>query len=86
MRRCLLAISLVLGCGPSERAPSGSGGPSTTAPSRRMPGSVAALAVGQRATDFELPARIGEAAGRASLADALTRGERALIVFYRGDW
>jgi hypothetical protein len=42
----------------------------------------AALAVGATAPDFELPATTG----RAHLADVLARGERALLIFYRGDW
>jgi hypothetical protein len=54
---------------------------------RRMtppPGIAAhAIAVGARAPDVDLPLAGG---GRFRLTDALAGKERALLVFYRGDW
>ena len=64
--------------------------PSGTVPvdPRRMtppPGIAArALAVGARAPDVDLP--LANHSGRFRLADALADKERALLVFYRGDW
>jgi hypothetical protein len=44
-----------------------------------------ALAIGARAPDVDLPVVRGESDGRFHLAEALAK-ERALLVFYRGDW
>ena len=56
-------------------------------PNPRRPGPVAgmladALPVGAQAPGVDLPAT----GGRFELGDALTKTERVVLVFYRGDW
>jgi hypothetical protein len=57
---------------------------------RRMtppPGIMArALAVGSSAPDIDLPDVLSGKPGRFHLAGALAEKQRALLVFYRGDW
>jgi hypothetical protein len=50
---------------------------------RQMPASTGAPRVGQKASDFILPDQSGKSV---ALADLLSNGSGALLIFYRGHW
>lgn len=99
MRRAALLATLLAACSKDERAPApepappASDGGARYQPSGDKPANArrprppeiesGALAVGATAPDFDLPATGGL---RFRLADALSREERVVVVFYRGDW
>ena len=101
MRRAALLLGFLAACSKDEPAPAPSPAPAPAAdgaaatyepagerpvnPRRptRPPGiETAALRVGATAPDLDLPATTG----RFHLDDALSKEERVVVVFYRGDW